>query len=143
MDQFQIRIALPQDLLWINQRYDEINFAHTKTDDLAVIASLNGKEVGLGRLVRINEFTAELGGIYVFPEFRKKGIADKIVQHLLEKSPYAELFCLPFDYLKSFYLKFGFNALPSNEVESIPQALSEKLAWCRQTFPELVIVLKR
>lgn len=136
-----IRLAQKQELEWINEKYDEVGFPHSNFEtDFVAIAELDGQRVGLGRLIRIDELNAEMGGMYVFEEFRKQGIAEAIINFLLIKSHiFKFVYCLPFADLKNYYKKFGFQEL-DDEI-NIPEKIASKFQWCKDTIDREVIIL--
>ncbi|HUP57070.1 MAG TPA: GNAT family N-acetyltransferase, partial [Bdellovibrionota bacterium] len=124
-----VRPAREDELAWINARYDEVGFLHSKTATECLIAELNGARAGLGRLVELDARNAELGGMFVFSAYRGRGIAGAIVGKLLERSAgYERVFCLPFAHLAEFYQGFGFR--PFDDHDAVPPAVAEKLDWC-------------
>ncbi len=144
MDSFEIKTASNEDLEWINKRYDEVGFIHSKLDEgLIAIASFSGEVVGLGRLVRVSERIAELGGMYVFPSHRGQGVADHIVRFLLAASTYDRVYCLPFSHLKTFYLRFGFRDLTQHELGMVPKGVLQKHVWCNRTYDGETLLLVR
>ncbi|MBS0622859.1 MAG: GNAT family N-acetyltransferase [Verrucomicrobia bacterium] len=75
-----LRRAEPSEISWVNQCYAEVQFIHSNFDrEVIAIAEVNGQKAGLGRLVTINDENLELGGMYVFEEFRGQGIARKVL----------------------------------------------------------------
>jgi len=98
-------------------------------NEFIVIANVENKNAGLGRLVKIDNKNIELGGIYVFPNFRGLGIAENIVRSLCEKNPFkaSMIWCLPFENLLDFYSKFGFEKYTNGKV---PEEIMNKLKWC-------------
>lgn len=136
-----VRRLFDSELAWANERYDEIHFLPSKAADFVVVAEIEGRKVGLGRLVRIDDTSAELGGIYVLPAFRGGRIAQAIVAYLLQESPYRNLFCIPFAHLERFYLGFGFRRVPAET--AVPRVVAEKVNWCTETYPASVCVLLR
>ena len=138
---FHLRPARLDELDWVNSRYAEIGFQPSSADDFVVIAETAEGRAGLGRLVRIDETQSELGGIYVFPEFRGKHLAQAIVAYLLEHSPHARLFCIPFAHLSGFYQGFGF--VHPTASDEVPTAILRKVDWCRCSYPEAVDLLLR
>lgn len=121
---------------WANRQYDKVGFKHSAfADEYIAVAELNGKKVGLGRLQKVDELTAELGGIYVQEEYRGKGVAAKIVSFLVERSAhYQQVFCLPFAHLEHFYYQYGFN--PTLAKIAVPDMVKSKLNWCNTTYQE-------
>lgn len=136
-----IRRALRDEINWVNQKYDEVKFKHSNfNQDIIVIAEIGTEKAGLGRLQKIDDDCAELGGMYVFPEFRRKGVADRIVEFLLTQARgYQRLVCLPFDYVSHFYRRFGFvevELLSSQQPFEVPQKTREKHQWCNEFYPD-------
>ena len=81
-----IRDAYMEESPWINERYGEIGFVPSNiAHELVAIAEHQGSRAALGRLVPVNADCAELGGIYVLPEFRGLGISKEIVSYLLRQ----------------------------------------------------------
>lgn len=140
-----LKKAKHSDLEWVNARYDEVHFVHSNLEKEAVIiAEWDGQQAGLGRLVQVDESSAEMGGIYVLPEFRKQGIASAIVQALVEEgSPFAIIYCLPFGELKEYYGRFGFRDLTEEEWGEVPQKLREKYDWAQENYEKEVLLLCR
>ena len=120
----------PNQIEWVNSRYNEIDFVKSNFEnEFIVIAKVGNENAGLGRLVRIDEKNIELGGIYVLPSFRGLGVAESIVRSLCEENPFKEaaIWCLPFKNLLKFYAKFGFK---KHERGKIPEEIMKKLEYC-------------
>ncbi len=79
-----IKIRDPADLKVINERYAEIDFVPSHAGELIVLASIDEKIIGQGRVVGIDANSGELGGIYVFPGNEGLGIARKVVDFLIK-----------------------------------------------------------
>ncbi|MCL6220408.1 GNAT family N-acetyltransferase [Zunongwangia pacifica] len=131
MKAITIKQAEKNEIDWINTKYEEVDF--TKSNDESeyiVIAKIGDENAGLGRLVKINDNHIELGGIYVFPNYRGLGVAENIVRTLCEENPFEAstcMWCLPFENLLGFYAKFGFN----NALDTTPpEQVAKKLEWC-------------
>jgi GNAT superfamily N-acetyltransferase len=144
MGTVRVRQANPEEINWINERYDEVSFIHSDlARDFVAIAELDAVRAGLGRVVRIDPATAELGGMYVLTEFRGQGIADAIVRFLLNQSRiYSTIYCIPFAHLSEFYQRFGF--VPCQEPSTAPEEVRSKHAWCNGYYPHptMLLVLK-
>lgn len=70
----------------VNSKYDEIDFVKSNFDnEFIVIVKVENEGAGIGRLVKIDAKNIELGGIYVLPNFRGLGVAEKIVHNLCKK----------------------------------------------------------
>ncbi len=105
--EISLRFAPPADLKVINERYAEIDFVPSHAGELIVLASIDEKIVGQGRVVGIDANSGELGGIYVFPGNEGLGIARKVVDFLIKNSDFSMLYCLPFAELEGFYGSMG------------------------------------
>lgn len=71
-----------------------------------LILKINNKPVACGYL-----FKREIGGVYVHPEFQKKGYGKKLVSHLIElarKKSYDHIWLDAAPLAYDFYLGFGF-----------------------------------
>lgn len=135
--------AKKNDIDWVNTKYQEVDFVSSNYDnEHIVIAEVNHEKAGLGRLVKIDDNNIELGGIYVFPEYRGLGVAERIVSSLCNENPFNEVmvWCLPFEKLLPFYSKFGFK---SSETVEAPKAIAKKLNWCNSgdTYAQHVLLL--
>jgi N-acetylglutamate synthase-like GNAT family acetyltransferase len=138
LSEVKIRVLGREDLSWANERYAEIKFKESTGKDVIIKASVGGRAAGIGRLVPVDESNAELGGIYVFPEFRGKKIAEEIVKSLIEMNTFPVLWCIPFEPLEKFYRKFGFTHVTK---ETVPQEITDKVAWCEGRYPDKAILL--
>jgi N-acetylglutamate synthase-like GNAT family acetyltransferase len=137
----EIQKATNKDIDWVNKKYDEVAFQHSNLDnEIIAIAEIDGKKAGIGRLVKIDEQTAELGGMYVFESFRGQGVASKIVQFLLDSgNQFCRIFCLPFEELEKFYGKYGFKI--SKDKGKVPEKILKKHEWCNETYDKKVLLL--
>jgi|JI8StandDraft_2_1071088.scaffolds.fasta_scaffold82410_3 N-acetylglutamate synthase-like GNAT family acetyltransferase len=140
-----IKQAQETEIDWINQQYKAINFVESDfKNEYIIVAYYDGKQAGLGRLVKIDHQNIELGGIYVFPQFRGLKIAENIVSHLCLNNPFGEsnVWCLPFENLSGFYQKFGFKPFEIPNT-AIPEKVSKKLQWCNSEnrYEQKVILL--
>lgn len=136
-----IRTALPSELAWINERYCEIDFLPCAANDFVVVAEVDGRAAGLGRIVPIAARVGELGGMYVFDEFRGTGLSKKIIGDLVETPDFDFLYCLPFSNLESLYATFGFRRL--EDVAGVPDRVLKKLRWCAEFYSEPVLLMGR
>ena len=130
MSKVTIKQAEKNELNWINTKYNEVDFVKSNYEnEYIVIAQVGNENAGIGRLVKIDENNIELGGIYAFPEFRGLGVAENIVHNLCEEKPFGEstIWCLPFENLRNFYSKFGFEICENIKA---PKKVVEKLEWC-------------
>ncbi len=137
-----IRTANRSEMDWINERYDEVEFVHSHFDkETIAIAEIDGKKAGIGRLVIIDANHLELGGMYVFEEFRNRGIAGKIVAFLLKHAlSFQTVYCIPFEHLVPFYKRYGFT--PCSDLNAVPVELREKVLWCKTKYPQQTALLQ-
>ena len=136
-----IAIVPRSELTAVNRCYARVEFRPSGPADLVVAAEAGGCRAGFGRLTPVEADSAELGGIYVLPEYRGRGIAARIVAFLLAHSRYRRLYCIPFMHLEGFCREFGFE--PLSDVERVPPPVLGKLDWCRRTYPQPVVLLRR
>ncbi len=136
----EIKKATRQDLSWINATYKTINFLpSTLQDEIVAIAYMDGLKVGLGRIAVVSKDSCELGGIYVYSDFRGKKIAKSIVEFLLEHPQKDIIYCIPFEHLSSFYESFGFTK--TKVTFMTPVNIKKKLGFCKKTYSEPTLLL--
>ncbi|MBQ4810136.1 GNAT family N-acetyltransferase [Pseudoalteromonas luteoviolacea] len=130
----KIRIAKEEEIHWVNEQYQRIGFKLSNFEhDLIAIALIDGQKVGVGRVQTLSDKDAELGGMYVNPDFRGAGIAAKLVSFLVESaSQFQRVYCLPFSHLSEFYTKFGFECV--SERSSAPDLILSKHHWCNEIY---------
>lgn len=136
-----LKIAQEADINLINNTYKKIEFKESDfSNETIIIAEYNNEFVGLGRLQKINAASLEMGGIYVSENNRGIGIADKIVEKLVElSSSYEYVYCIPFKHLGQFYRRFGFNDI--NKEDNIPEKVVKKHKWCNEFYDEKTLLL--
>ncbi|MEX5740670.1 GNAT family N-acetyltransferase [Acinetobacter baumannii] len=136
-----LRFANTADLKAINERYAEIDFVPSHAGELIILASIDEKIVGQGRVVGIDANSGELGGIYVFPGNEGLGIARKVVDFLIKNSGFSMLYCLPFAELEGFYGSMGFAVV--KDMARVPEAVLKKHEWCNSNYDKPVLLLER
>jgi GNAT superfamily N-acetyltransferase len=158
-DAITIRDLRDDERAWANERYRDIQFAATPSAAVALVAELDGKRVGLGRLVEHAPGVVELGGIWTDPPARGRGIARAMVEALMARLPpgarragagtvasgatageaAAPVWCIPFAHLSPFYQSFGFAVRPA----PWPPAIAAKVATIiEQRLPEVVVLAR-
>lgn len=132
----KIRFAEKSEIDWINTSYEEVGFVPSCFyRDVIAIAEWDGQRAGLARLVTIDEKNLELGGVYVLESFRGKGIAKELVHFLLKHvKRFQTVYCIPFEYLLSFYQQCGFATC--YHLEQVPKKIFEKYSWCKETYSQ-------
>ena len=88
-----------------------------------------GLPIALGRIQR-REGELELGGFWVDQAWRGRGLARRMVEHVLDQlPPGAHAWCIPFDPLVEFYCGFGMVSVPR---EQAPPGIQAKLGFCAE-----------
>lgn len=80
--------------------------------------------IGCGQLKPHGQEVLELASIAVYPEHQGNGIARLIIEHLLKESP-RPLYLMCESSLGPFYEKFGFQAVPYEEMPRYFQRMSK------------------
>jgi len=131
-----IRPARPDELAWVNQRYAEVDFVPSTPQDRIAIAEIDGVPAGIGRVVPVGDRAGELGGMLVFPAFRRRGVAQRIVAWLLALPDFDNLYCLPFAELEGLYGALGFC-----RIDDAPEDVITKHRWCNEHYPQPVLLM--
>ncbi len=135
-----LRTAGPADLEWINARYAEADFLPSDPSHTVVIAELGGEPAGVGRLVPAGDGAFELGGMFVRPAHRGRGISTALVAALLDAAQGACVYCIPYARLAPLYARAGF--VPGEEGAPLPAPIAAKLAWCKGHYTEPVCLMQ-
>jgi predicted N-acetyltransferase YhbS len=137
---FAVRRARIDEAHWINERYDSVHFLRSDlSHDLVVVAELDGRPAGIGRLVPAGGDACELGGMLVFEEFRGRGVARAIIDELLRHAAGRTVYCVPFADLEPIYEGAGF--VRHEPDAAIPQHIREKLEWCAREIDRVVLLM--
>lgn len=136
----RLRQAGLNDLPWINARYCEVDFVSSDESDVVAIAEVDQTPAGLGRIVPVADGTGELGGMYVFNEFRGQGVATAIIDFLISQTSLKRLYCLPFAELEDLYRSLGFERVPATE--QVPAKVADKHRWCNAHYGREVLLMK-
>lgn len=135
-----LRTARPEETGWINEQYAKVRFIPSDpAHETIVIAELDGVRAGIGRLVDAGEGACELGGMFVFDEFRGRGVARAIVDELLRRADGRTVYCIPFADLEELYAAAGFRRI---EADGVPRKVEEKLEWCAREMGRPVILMR-
>ena len=136
----RLRAATPGDARWIAEQYELAGFLPSDLEqDTVVIAEIDGRPAGLGRLVPAGQGVFELGGMWVPDAFRGQGVARAIVGELIRRAAGAAVYCVPFASLEGLYASAGFQRVPR---EGAPPKVQEKLEWCDREVQREVILMR-
>ena len=80
-----------------------------------VAAKADGEIIGCGQIKPHGQDIKELASIAVLPEYRKQGVARKIIEELLSMSP-RPLYLMCIEHNGPMYEKFGFYAIEMDEM---------------------------
>ncbi|MFT9819111.1 GNAT family N-acetyltransferase [Lysinibacillus sp. NPDC056185] len=140
-----IKLATKNELQWVNEQYQKIGFVPSNLErETIAIVTYKDKYAGVGRIVYLNGEEAEIGGICILDEFRGLSLANELVDYLVKeakKSNLKEIYCLPFEELKCFYGKFGFEEF-DYEGKQINNHILKKYQWCLDNYEKKVLLLK-
>ncbi|WP_426703208.1 GNAT family N-acetyltransferase [Rhodanobacter sp. Col0626] len=125
---------------WVNERYAEVGFVSSDAQDFIAIAEVDGQRAAIGRIVTFSAFEGELGGMYVLSRFRGHGLANLIIDFLVQRCELTNLYCLPFAHLPALYAKHGFVEIEDRA--SAPQRIREKFEWCQTQYPDPVRLME-
>jgi N-acetylglutamate synthase-like GNAT family acetyltransferase len=103
-----------------------------------------GNIIGCGQVKPHGDGSLELASIAVLPEWRGKGIARRIIEHLLSQHP-AQLYLTCRSQLGPMYQKFGFQTLQVRDMPVYFKRLSRLVALYNKLFhqPDRLLVMKR
>lgn len=142
--------ALPPVVELPAERFDEANaiFATVPFQpsvpgrDRTFAASEDGALVGLARIQRWTPQDWEIGGFWVRPDQRGRGLARALVAHvldeLLEERGDTSVWCIPFEHLTPFYASFGMELV--EDLSGVPEVIRAKLDFCATRAREGVYV---
>lgn len=137
---YQLREATETDRPAVNAIYATLGFMPWDPLSERLLVAVNGSRlVGCGRLHRQGE-DVELGGMYVHPDFRGKGIARAILRSLVDMLDERPCYCIPFIHLASFYEEFGFE--PCTQA-ALPAPIQERVAYLQDVYMHPTILMVR
>ena len=106
--------------------------------------SADGNVIGCGQVKPHADGSRELASIAVRPEWRAKGVARRIIEHLLEQHP-GRLYLTCRSPLGPMYQKFGFQVVQIAEMPPYFQRLSRVVTLMNKLTrqPNLLLVMRR
>lgn len=146
MDSVEIRAAVESESDQIKALIHEVGINPSGLDwrRFLVAVAGSGRVIGCGQLKPHGKDTLELASIAVQPEFRGRGIARRIIETLLLKSP-RPLYLMCIEHNGQMYEKFGFRAVQNAEEMPRYFARMKKLfgvAKVLRGFDEGLLVMK-
>lgn len=137
---FMLREAIERDRPEVNAIYASLGFMPwNPQQDHLLVAVTDDRLVGCGRIQRYGG-AIELGGMYVHPNHRGKGIARQILVSLVDLLQDETCYCIPFAHLIPFYQEFGFMPAPQGDV---PAAIVDRVAFFRDVYMHPTILMVR
>jgi amino-acid N-acetyltransferase len=130
MSNFSLRPALKTDFTSIKEliHLGEINPTGLDWKRFIVATNPEGEVIGCGQLKPHGQEILELASIAVHPKYRNQGVARAIIEDLLaDRSHPLYLMCR--SRLQPFYEKFGFRAIPFDEMPRYFQRISKLAGW--------------
>ncbi len=126
-----MRTIKEEEMEWLNETYGTQGFVPSVFDrEIIVLSECDGEPAGLGRLIKIDDESVELGGLYVFPKFRQRNCSNEMISYLLERSnQWRNVYCVPPLSMYELYKKFGFT--DSDHLDSVPDFIINKYDWDR------------
>lgn len=130
--ELEIVLLDEQQLERANAVYDDLDFLPSAAERDETLGALSASElVALGRLSRHMDGALEVGGFWVRPDHRGRGLARRLVAEVIERVPEGvTTYCLPFDELVGFYGSFGMERVA--EDSPLPASIAGKRSHCKE-----------
>lgn len=130
MTNFTLRPAVETDSPAIKQliHEGEVNPMGLDWKRFIVAENLQGEVVGCGQLKPHGKEVLELASIVVKTGYRDQGIARALIEHLLASGP-RPLYLMCRSRLETLYEKFGFRAIPYDEMPRYFQRIAKLAGW--------------
>ncbi len=145
-DGFTLRQATAQDAFRIRQIIYQVQNNPTalnwKRFTLAIDPA--GRIIGCGQVKVHADGALELASLAVLPEWRGRGVARKIIEHLLGQNP-GRIYLTCGSRLEPLYQKFGFRSLEIEEMTPYYKRLSRMAALFNRltSRPDHLSVMRR
>lgn len=126
MDNFTLRPATEAEASQIRDLIHLVGINPTGLDwkRFVVIIDAEGRVVACGQIKLHGQDVRELASIAVTPEMRGRGLARRIIEHLLKDSP-RPLYLMCLSKMGPLYEKFGFRRITYEEMPKYFQRLSK------------------
>jgi len=108
-----------------------------------VAESAQGQVIGCGQVKAHSDHSRELASIVVAPDWRLRGVARALIEHLVDAHP-KPLYLTCRSSLGKFYLRFGFRVIEEAKMPPYFQRISQLYRFIRRFFPtgEGLLVMK-
>ena len=109
-----------------------------------IAADSSERLVACGQIKPHQDGSMELASIAVIPELRRRGIATKIIERLIESNP-GPLYLTCRASLEIFYMRFGFSKLEAEEMPPYFRRVERiaRIARALRLVPVELLVMKR
>jgi N-acetylglutamate synthase-like GNAT family acetyltransferase len=132
----KITFATEQEFQSAQDFYTSVGYTSSiHSNDTVLAASYNSKIIGVVRIAYEHNIPV-LRGMMIAEEFQRKGIGTLMLKELETKIK-SNCFCLPHDWLESFYGQIGFKKI---QTQTAPNFLKERLEDNKKKYPHLIIM---
>jgi N-acetylglutamate synthase-like GNAT family acetyltransferase len=146
VDKYSLRPATQADAGVIRQIIHEVGINSMALDwERFILATdAEGRVIGCGQVKVHGDGSHELASIAVLTEWRGKGVARRIIEHLLEQHP-GRLYLTCRSRLGPLYEKFGFQRIQPGEMTPYFKRLSRIVSIVNKLFRqhESMLVMRR
>jgi amino-acid N-acetyltransferase len=100
-----------------------------------VAESAQGQVIGCGQVKVHSDDSQELASIVVSPDWRLRGVARAVIEHLVSIHP-KPIYLTCRSSLGKFYLRFGFRVIEEAKMPPYFQRISRLYRFLRRLFPQ-------
>jgi N-acetylglutamate synthase-like GNAT family acetyltransferase len=146
LSQVELRPAKQQDFAAIRDliRAVQINPLGLDWKRFIIAVDSSGRLIACGQIKPHQDGSMELASIAVIPEMRRRGIATKIIERLIQSNP-GPLYLTCRAGLEKFYMRFGFSRLETTEMPAYFRRVARmaRIARALKLVPVELVVMKR
>ncbi len=103
-----------------------------------VVAISQNRIIGAARIAT-EEGIFVLRGVQIAVNFQRQGIGTRILNRVDSLIGESVCWCIPHEWLESFYRQIGFKKVPEDQP---PLFLQERIVEARKTHPHLIMMVK-
>ena len=111
-------------------------YSKIQPDDVVFSCYENDQIIGVVRLAPEKEVFV-LRGMMIAPSHQRKGIGSLMLKELEKEIIAQDCFCIPHDWLESFYGQIGFKKI---EDSSAPSHLRDRITAYKKDYPQLIMM---